>query len=118
MAAVDGTVGADQEQPRGLPPPGDQREQIDGRRIAPVQVLEHEHEGRFGRQRLDHLRHLAQHPLARGPQELALQRVPVRASRSHGICTSQVGACRRRSGTSQSPATPRQSRARASSTGR
>mgnify|MGYP003694308649 CR=1 FL=1 len=39
-------------------------------------------------------------------------------SRSHGICTSQVGACRRKSGTSRPAALPRQSRASASSTGR
>ena len=77
QGGLDGAIGADQEQPSGLLPPGDQREQVDGRRVAPVQVLENQHEGGVGRQRLDQLRHLAQHALARGPEELALQRVSV-----------------------------------------
>src|SRR5437867_5740724 len=76
---IDRTVGADQEQPRGLLPPSEQRDQIDRRCVTPVQVLEHEHQRRLRGQRFDRLRHLAQHPLARGPQELSLQSVPVRA---------------------------------------
>ena len=40
-------------------------------------ILENQDEGSVGRQRLDQLRHLAQHALSRGPEELALQRVSV-----------------------------------------
>ena len=77
QGGLDGAIGGDQEQPSGLPPPGDQREQVHGRRVAPVEILENEDEGGVGGQRLDQLRHLAQHALSRGPDELALQRVPV-----------------------------------------
>src|SRR5262249_46483225 len=71
------TAGADQEQACWLLPSGEQRDQINGRRIAPVQVLEHEDERRFGRQRFDRLRHLSQHSFTRGPQKLSLQSVPL-----------------------------------------
>ena len=81
-----------------------QREQVEGRRVAPVQVLEHENERRLGGQRLDQLRHLAQHALARRAEQLALEASRSPASRSQGICTSQVGACRRSSETTPSAA--------------
>ena len=42
-----------------------------------MQILQNQDERGVGRQRLDQLRHLAQHALSRGPDELTLQRVSV-----------------------------------------
>ena len=74
---IDRTIGTDQEQSRGLRAPCQEGEQIDGRRVTPVQVLEDHDQWRFRRQRLDRFGDLAQHPLLRGAQQLPLQRVAV-----------------------------------------
>ena len=74
---VDGPVGPDQEKACRLPAPCEQREEIDRRRVAPVQIFEHENQGRFCRQHFDRLRQLAEHSVTRGPQDLSLERVAV-----------------------------------------
>ncbi len=44
-----GPIGAKHQQPRTLPPPGEVREQIEGRVITPVQVLEYQYQRALGR---------------------------------------------------------------------
>ena len=69
----------------GLPPPGDSGEGR-GRRVAPVQVFEHQHEGGVGVARdLSPSRAAC---LSRGPEGLALQRVTVASVEEPRICTS------------------------------
>ena len=67
MIAVDhlrGPVGAEHQQPRRPSPPREQREEVQRRRIAPVQIFEHQNERAFRGGRLQRFGHLAQHPLA------------------------------------------------------
>ncbi len=94
------------------------RQQVDRRGIAPVQILEHENQGRLRRDGLHRLGHLAQHALRRGTEDLPLQRLALEWLDDDGICASQLGAYRRRTGISRCPAGPRQSPPIAWSTGR
>jgi hypothetical protein len=64
-------AGEQEEQACRLAPPGEQRHEVERRGIAPVQVLEQEHERRLVRERLERLGHLAQHALARRAEQLA-----------------------------------------------
>ena len=75
---VDRAIGADEEQPRRLVAPREEREEIEGRGITPVQILENQDQRRLRSQRLDCLRHLSKHSLARGAQQFPLQPVAVR----------------------------------------
>lgn len=62
---VDGPVGAEHEEPRGVPPARQPANQVEGGVVAPVQILDHEHEGTVGRDRIDGVAHLAQHAATR-----------------------------------------------------
>ena len=53
------------QQPRRLRPSGETPEQRNGRRVAPMQVLECEHERALGGEHLERLGQLSQHALAR-----------------------------------------------------
>lgn len=66
-------IGADHQQARRLPPPRQGGEQVQGGIIAPVQVLQHQHQGGLRGHRFQRLRHLPQHPLRRCRHPLALQ---------------------------------------------
>jgi hypothetical protein len=57
------TIGPDDEEARTLGPPGERREQLERRVIAPVQVLEHQHQRPLDGHRLDRIGQLAQHAL-------------------------------------------------------
>jgi hypothetical protein len=50
---VDGPVGAEHEEPRGLTPSRQPGDQVERRVVAPVQILEDEHEGAVGREGLE-----------------------------------------------------------------
>ena len=65
-------IGADDQQASRLAALGEHAEQVDGCRIAPVEVLEHEHDGQVGAQRFDQRRELARHAFGPG----RLQRLP------------------------------------------
>ena len=67
-----GTVRAHHEQARGLAPAGQARQEIDGGRVAPVQVFEHDGERLVEAERLEGLHQLAEHAVARRPQCPAL----------------------------------------------
>lgn len=69
-----GAVGPDHQQPCRFAALREHREQIDGGRVGPVQVLEYEHQGDVGRQRFDEGGELAQHALG----SHGLQRLPQR----------------------------------------
>src|SRR5262249_45197839 len=56
-------VAYEDENASRLLPAGEHPEQVERRVVAPVEVLEHEHDWRAGAQGLDGLRHLAQHAL-------------------------------------------------------
>ena len=70
-------VGADHHQMRGPPTAGDVRDQVQRREVAPVQVLQHEHERRVRRQRVERLAHLPEHPLARRAERLAAEELAI-----------------------------------------
>jgi hypothetical protein len=58
-------IGPDDEQTRGVAPSGDHREQIDGAGVAPVQILQDEHERCFDGEGVERLDQLTEHALAR-----------------------------------------------------
>ena len=62
---IGGTVRSDNEQARRFPPPGQHAEQVDGGRVAPVQILEEEHERRLEGEGIQRLHQLSQHAIAR-----------------------------------------------------
>ena len=68
-------VRADDEQTRRLPSSGERIEEVDGRGIAPVQVLEDEDERELVADRLEGLEHLPEHPQVRGSDQAALNRL-------------------------------------------
>ena len=71
---VDRPVAAQHEEARGLAALREKADQVERRGIAPVEVLEHEDQRLLRAERLGELGDLAQHALARGALELALQR--------------------------------------------
>ena len=58
---LDRPEGADHQQSGRLATPGNTSDQVDGGRIAPLQVLEHEHQRAAAREDLERVGHLAQH---------------------------------------------------------
>jgi hypothetical protein len=74
---LDGAIGREHKEPSRLRPHGDERQQIHRRRIAPVEIFEHEDERDLGAERLDELRHLAQHALAGGAEQVTSEPVTV-----------------------------------------
>jgi hypothetical protein len=80
LAQVAGRLCA--KQARRLRSPGQRREQLERRHIAPVQVFQQKDQGRLGRERLQGLRHLAQHALSGGAQQVALGALAVRRDRA------------------------------------
>ena len=60
-------VGSEHEQPRGLAPAGQAGQQVDGGRVAPVQVFQDEHEKLVGAQGVEGVEQLTEHPVTRGP---------------------------------------------------
>ena len=85
---VDGAIASDHEQARRLLPPPEHRQQIEGRMVAPVEVLEHQQNGRRGRQRLQGLGHLAQHPLVGDPERRGGRRLAVDPRQLRQPCRS------------------------------
>ena len=71
---VAGAVGADDQHARRLAATRQRRDEIDRRAVAPVGILEHQHERRLGAERFDGFGHLAQHALARGAAHLFVER--------------------------------------------
>jgi hypothetical protein len=71
---LDRPIGRDHEQARGLGAVGEERQEIERRVVAPVQVLEDEDERRVARETLERLDELEQHAGAR-------RRPPVRRRR-------------------------------------
>ena len=74
---VDGPVRRQDEEARRLGAAREERDQVDRGAVAPLQVLEDEHQGAFGAERRDGFRHLAQHALGSRAEELATQRPAV-----------------------------------------
>ena len=110
--------GPHHQQPRRLAPSGQQRQRCDRRRVAPVQVFEHQHHRALGGQYLERLGQLPQHARRGGILPLARSRCPCLRRDSAGRCASQVGAYCRRHTTRRSPSGARPSRPSASSSGR
>ena len=67
------TVRPDHQQSGRLLPLAQDRQQIDGRRVTPVKVLEHEHERLVGRERFHQDGELPQHPLGSDELQAAFQ---------------------------------------------
>jgi hypothetical protein len=72
---VDRAIGAEDEQRRRLAPHRDARQRGDRRRVAPMQILEDEHEQAVGRERLQHPLQLARHARSGRRGERTLQLV-------------------------------------------
>ena len=70
-------VGPDHHQVRSPTPAGDVRDQVQRREVAPVKVFQHEHQRRKRRQRIEHLAHFPQHPLARRAKCLAAEEIAI-----------------------------------------
>ena len=68
----------------GGPPAGQQRQQIQRRMIAPVQVFEHQHQRPLGGQGVQHFGPFPQHTLPRRPLEFVVQLRPVRGREQPG----------------------------------
>ena len=81
---VDGAERAEQQQARRLPAARERGDEIERGVVAPVKVLEDEHEGDLGRQRLKRLGHLAEHALPRRPEDLPLQPITVGCADQRG----------------------------------
>jgi hypothetical protein len=77
-------IRAQEQQPRGRAPLRQIRHQGQRGLVAPVQILEHQHQGPHGGQRLDGLGTLPQHALWRGALHLALQRLTGRGAEDGG----------------------------------
>ena len=74
----------DQHQVSGSTAPGDIRDQVKGRDITPVEILQDHHE-RGGRgERLEGLGHFPEHALARPAKRFAAQRVAIRGREQRG----------------------------------
>ena len=71
---VAGAIGADDQHARRLAAASQRRDEVDGGAVAPVQILEDEHERLLRAQRLDGLGHLAQHALAGRAAHLGFER--------------------------------------------
>jgi len=67
------TVGRQQQQAGRLTPPRQRRDQIERRRVAPVQILEDQDQRRVGGERTQGFDHLAQHAPRRGTEALGEQ---------------------------------------------
>ena len=115
---LDGPIGAQNEQPGGIPPAGQIRQQVQRGKVAPVQILEHQQQRAADGEHLDRLGQLPQHALRVAPTTRRCTASSVAALSSAGICASQVGACCSNTASSAAPSGPRQSRPSASSTGR
>jgi hypothetical protein len=72
-------IGADDQEPRGLGTLGDRSQQIHRGHIAPMEVLQHHHQGRLSGQALERVVELTRHPLPRGALDPALQPLELRA---------------------------------------
>ena len=70
-------VSTDDHQPRFASLPRHVRDQVQRRVVAPVQIFQHEHQRRFSREGVKRVAHLSQHPLARGPEDIAPERLPI-----------------------------------------
>ncbi|MEW6268572.1 MAG: hypothetical protein AB1689_04655, partial [Thermodesulfobacteriota bacterium] len=68
---VDRTVAAEHQQPRRVGAAREHRDEIERRVVAPVQVLEHQHEDLLRAHHEQHVGHLAQHALGRAAEQLA-----------------------------------------------
>jgi hypothetical protein len=68
------TVGGEQEEPNGLVSPREVRDQVERRVIAPLQIVEPEHETARGTHRLERLCHLAEHAASGRCTEFLLEK--------------------------------------------
>ena len=73
LVPTDGSEGRDQEQPRGIHARSHVRDPVEGRRVAPVEVLDRKDEGVVGRERFDRIGQLPQHPIPDRPHEPLLK---------------------------------------------
>ena len=93
-------VRTNDHQPGFAPLPRQVRDQVQRRVVAPVQVLQHEHQRRFGRERLERVAHLSQHPLARRAEHFAARTPrdppPSRAMASAAATSARGPATHRR----------------------
>lgn len=71
---VDRAVGRKHQHVRRCPAVRDGRERVEGRAVAPVQILQHEEQRRRRAHRVDPARELAHHALAGGAEESLAQR--------------------------------------------
>ena len=90
-----GPVRAHDQQAGRCRPPGQVGQQLDGRAIAPVQALAHEHERPIGGEHLQGVAQLPEHPLRRRPDRPQPQRLEVGGLEQPG----QLQQPRRRGGT-------------------
>ena len=74
---IDWPVGADQQKTRRVTAPRQVRHEVQGRLIAPVQVLENDNQQAIGGDRFDRLGQVTQRSFARAASKLALQRLAI-----------------------------------------
>ena len=97
------TIGPQHQQPSWPTAPGHIRQPLDGRRITPVQVLQHQDTGPVRGEHFHRLDQLPQHALPCRPSRIPLQRLSVLGDRSAGSWSNQLGACWRRRATRCGP---------------
>jgi hypothetical protein len=73
------TIGADDQKPRGFGTLGDRDQQLHRGHVAPMEVLQHQHQGRPSCQALERVVELTYHPFPRGALDPALQPLELRA---------------------------------------
>ena len=69
---VGGSVRPEDEQARRFAPACEHRQQVDGGRVAPVQVFQNQDERRVVAEHVERFDELSQHPLARRPLDAPL----------------------------------------------
>ena len=82
--ALSGSQRPKHQEASGCPPAGHQRQEIHRRRIAPVQVFEHQHQRHLGGQGIQHFGPFPEHALPRRPLEFVPQLRPVRGREQPG----------------------------------
>ena len=112
------TIRPQHQQPRRLAPLRQVGEGLDRRVIAPLQVFQDQHQHPVGRQHLQRLGELAQHPGRRQPVQAAWSRSSSVSLTRPGSCASHIGAYRRSTARTASRSGPCPSRPNASKKGR
>jgi hypothetical protein len=109
---------ADHQQPCRLAAPGDAADQVDGRRIAPLQVFEHQQQRPLPREHLERIGDLAQHAHRHGGNGGVAPSAAGGVGSRAASCETHVGAWRVSVSRSSAVSSSRAKRPSASRTGR